>query len=217
MLAVPHGVGASFSGCFAHLHCNDCKVIFVARLFLRQQLRRPPRTFSLVYRSHPEGREAGRSSRLPLPKIPSDLARAGGPDSVGSGESNDREAAEQPADPADAGPGQGDRLMGRVAQIQPVSDVGQVPWQQFVQADDRQCMSIACSARAPEPASRGRHPLGGRYRRAPCRQEPDQNAATEWPSAETHPAPGTSIGSCCTAASFKAKRVPQLDKARNVL
>ena len=40
-----------------------------------------------------------------------------------------------------------------------------------------------------------------RPQRPSCRA--DQNASTEWPSAETQPAPVTTIGSCSTAASFK--------------
>ena len=39
-----------------------------------------------------------------------------------------------------------------------------------------------------------------RPQRPSCRA--DQNASTEWPSAETHPAPVTTIGSCSTAVSF---------------
>ncbi len=48
--------------------------------------------------------------RLSLPKIR--LAWREQANSVASGESNDSEAAEQPADPADVGPGQSDRLIG---------------------------------------------------------------------------------------------------------
>ena len=45
----------------------------------------------------------------------------------------------------------------------------------------------------------------------------DQNVSTEWPSAETHPAPVTTIGSRSTAMSLKAERMTQLDKVRDSL
>ena len=54
-----------------------------------------------------------------------------------------------------------------------------------------------------------------RPQRPSCRA--DQNASTEWPSAETQPAPVTTIGSCSTAASFKTERVTQLNKVRDSL
>src|SRR5271168_987739 len=54
-----------------------------------------------------------------------------------------------------------------------------------------------------------------RPQRPSCRA--DQNASTEWPSAETQPAPVTTIGSCSTAASFKTERVAQLNKVRDSL
>ena len=54
-----------------------------------------------------------------------------------------------------------------------------------------------------------------RPQRPSCRA--DQNASTEWPSAETHPAPVTTIGSCSTTVSLKAERVTQLEKVRDSL
>jgi hypothetical protein len=48
-----------------------------------------------------------------------------------------------------------------------------------------------------------------RPQRPSCRA--DQNVSTEWPSAETHPAPVTTIGSCSTAASLKAEGVAKLN------
>ena len=49
-----------------------------------------------------------------------------------------------------------------------------------------------------------------RPQRPSCRA--DQNASTEWPSAETQPAPVTTICSCFTAASFKTEQVAQRNK-----
>src|SRR6185503_12414780 len=52
-----------------------------------------------------------------------------------------------------------------------------------------------------------------RPQRPSCRA--DQNVSTEWPSAETHAAPVTTIGSCSTVVSLKAERVTQLNKVRD--
>src|SRR5579863_2686452 len=43
----------------------------------------------------------------------------------------------------------------------------------------------------------------------------DQNAPTEWPSAETQPVPVTTIGSRSTAASVKTERAAKLNKVRD--